>query len=254
MGRVISFINQCAGAGKTATAVSLAAFLVRRGLRVLLADLSPDGGATAWLGGAETGGAMYGILTEDEQIGGCAAETESGVFLVPAGGELARAEQELIYRRDREKLLRAALGQAARQYDFVLLDCPSSLGLLTINALTASDGAVIPVPGTGAESAALESLAETVTLVRRHLNKNLRIEGALLTMYDVRAASAGQAAAEAERIFGKRIFKTVIPRSARLAESAAQGKPVTLYDPKCMGARAYEAFAEEFLKKPARGD
>ena len=247
MGRVFSFSNQQAGVGKTASCVNLAAALALRGKRVLAVDLSPDAATTKWLGAGEVAGSVYDVLLDGEDIAACTRETAAGIWLVPSEG-LAHAEQELIYRSGREQALRAALGGVRGQYDYIFLDCPSSLGLLTINALTASDGVIVPVSGEGTDGGMLESLLNTVSLVRRHLNGGLGPAWALLTMYDVRAASAKHAKDAAARLFGECVFQTVIPRSTRLAESSEGGMPAIGYDGKCLGTRAYEALGDECLK------
>ncbi len=254
MGRVISFINPSKGVGKTATCVNLAATLAARGKRVLAVDSAPNARATAWLGVRDVQRSVYDILAEDEDAEACFCRTASGVELLPADTRLSDAEQALIYRRDRESALKQTLGGMRGAFDFILIDCPSSVGLLTVNALTASDGYIVPVCAERFEEDSLALLVNTAMLVRRHLNKDLRMEGALLTMYDMRAAAARHASNEAEHAFGKCVYATVIPRSTRLAESSEGGMPATLYDAKCLGARAYETFCEEFLRRSERGD
>ena len=251
MGRVISFCNQCTAAGKTASCVNLAASLASRGERVLVIDAAPNGRATKWLGLEKFGYSLYDVLFEGEEIGACAEETACGAVLVPSDGRLLHAEQELIYRDGRERVLKAALDGVRGQYGYVLIDCPSSAGLLTVNALAASDTAVIPVPCEGGENG-VRGTKELLSLVGRHLNGDLKIGGALLTMFDSRAAAAKASAEEAKAAFG-RTYATVIPRSARLAESAEGGMPAIAYDAKCLGARAYEALSDEILREEGRG-
>ncbi len=250
MGTVISFSNQREGVGKTAACVNLAARLALAGKRVLLVDIDPAGHAAACLGVAEQPKrGVYQVMIDDEEIEGAVLPTEiPGLFLLPPGAGLAGAEVELVYRDHREKALKEAIGAVRGEYDAILIDCPSSLGLLTINALAASDSVIVPVPCDEGESG-LDRLMNTVSLVRLHLNKGLRVEGLLLTLYDGRSSVAKQVAAEVRRYFPKKLYETVIPRGVRAAEASCEGRPEAVYDPKSACGRAFGAFAEEFMKK-----
>ncbi len=255
MGRVICFSNQKGGVGKTTTCVNMAAYLAEAGRRVLLVDLDPQGNATTALGVSKAGlkKSVYSVLLDGEDIKGTVLPLKpDGFFLLPSDINLAGAEVELVYKKNRERVLRTALEPCRGSFDVILVDCPPSLGLLTINALAASDGVIIPIQS---EYFALEGLAQlmnTVTLVRQHINKGLRLEGVVLTMYDGRAKISKEIAAEIRKYFPKRLYETVIPRNIRLAEAPSHGKPILLYDPKCAGAKAYALLCEEFIKKEER--
>lgn len=252
MGKIISFSNQKGGVGKTTTCVNMAAYLAQAGKRVLLVDLDPQGNATTGLGFSK--GALkksvYNVIIEDEAVKDNVLETElDGLFLLPANIDLAGAEVDLVYKKNRDKVLRAALTPVKDAFDYILIDCPPSLGLLTINALTAADSAIIPIQSEYYALEGLSQLMNTISLVRQHLNKSLKVEGVVLTMYDGRSLISKQIAAEIKKYFSKKLYEIVIPRNIRLSEAPSHGKPILLHDPKCMGARAYAALTEEFLKK-----
>lgn len=252
MGKIISFSNQKGGVGKTTTCVNMAAYLAQAGKKVLLVDLDPQGNATTGLGFSK--GALkksvYNVIIEDEAVKDNVLETElDGLFLLPANIDLAGAEVDLVYKKNRDKVLRAALTPVKDAFDYILIDCPPSLGLLTINALTAADSAIIPIQSEYYALEGLSQLMNTISLVRQHLNKSLKVEGVVLTMYDGRSLISKQIAAEIKKYFSKKLYEIVIPRNIRLSEAPSHGKPILLHDPKCMGARAYAALTEEFLKK-----
>ena len=252
MGKIISFSNQKGGVGKTTTCVNMAAYLAQAGKRVLLVDLDPQGNATTGLGFSK--GALkksvYNVIIEDEAVKDNVLETElEGLYLLPANIDLAGAEVDLVYKKNRDKVLRAALTPVKDAFDYILIDCPPSLGLLTINALTAADSAIIPIQSEYYALEGLSQLMNTISLVRQHLNKSLKVEGVVLTMYDGRSLISKQIAAEIKKYFSKKLYEIVIPRNIRLSEAPSHGKPILLHDPKCMGARAYAALTEEFLKK-----
>ncbi len=251
MGRVISFSNQKGGVGKTTTCVNLAAYLATMGKKVLLIDLDPQGNATTGLGFSKNlKKTVYGILIDGEGVQGYALPTAlEGLSLLPSTIDLAGAEVELVYKKGRERILKGALDAVKGDYDYIFLDCPPSLGLLTINALTASDGVVIPIQSEYYALEGLSQLINSIRLVRSHLNPRLEVEGVVLTMYDGRSLIAREIAAEIRKFFTKKLYDTVIPRNVRLAEAPSHGKPIVLHDAKCAGARAYCALAEEFLKK-----
>ena len=255
MGKIISFSNQKGGVGKTTTCVNMAAYLSKAGKKVLLIDLDPQGNATTGLGFSKSTlkKSVYNVLIEEEDVKDNVLPTElDGLYILPANIDLAGSEVELVYKKSREKVLKMALDKMKKDYDFLLIDCPPSLGLLTINALAAADSVIIPIQSEYYALEGLSQLMNSVALVRQHLNKELRVEGVVLTMYDGRSLISKQIAAEIKKYFTKKLYEIVIPRNIRLAEAPSHGKPILLYDSKCMGARAYAALTEEFLKKEGR--
>lgn len=252
MGKIISFSNQKGGVGKTTTCVNMAAYLAREGRKVLLVDLDPQGNATTGLGFSK--GALkksvYNVIIEEEAVKDNVLDTElENLKILPANIDLAGAEVELVYKKNREKVLKEALEKVKSQYDYLLIDCPPSLGLITINALAAADSVVIPIQSEYYALEGLSQLMNSISLVRQHLNKSLKVEGVVLTMYDGRSIISRQIAAEIKKFFTKKLYEIVIPRNVRLSEAPSHGKPILLHDPKCAGARAYSALTEEFLKK-----
>jgi chromosome partitioning protein len=255
VGRTIACANQKGGVGKTTTVVNLGAYLSLSGRRVLIVDLDPQGNATSGLG---VDRATLETSTYDSLLGGggradVIRRTDiEGLFLAPSTIALAGAEVELATEDARERRLARAIQDLAGSFDEILVDCPPSLGLLTINALTAADGVLVPVQ---CEYYALEGLSQlvaTIHLVRDHLNERLMIEGALLTMYDPRTNLAAQVASEVRRHLGSAVFETVIPRSVRLSEAPSYGRPIATYRPDSKGAEAYAAFAAEYLRRSGR--
>ena len=252
MGKIISFSNQKGGVGKTTTCVNMAAYLAREGRKILLIDLDPQGNATTGLGFSK--GALkksvYNVIIEEEAVKDNVLDTElENLKILPANIDLAGAEVELVYKKNREKVLKEALEKVKSQYDYLLIDCPPSLGLITINALAAADSVVIPIQSEYYALEGLSQLMNSISLVRQHLNKSLKVEGVVLTMYDGRSIISRQIAAEIKKFFTKKLYEIVIPRNVRLSEAPSHGKPILLHDPKCAGARAYSALTEEFLKK-----
>lgn len=253
-GRIIALVNQKGGVGKTTTAVNLGAALAMLGRRVLVVDADPQGNATTGLGvdKARLKHDVYHALMQEAPLENILVTTEvENLMLAPATINLAGADVELVAALSRETRLRAALGPLAGLYDFVLIDSPPSLGLLTINALTAAQDCIIPVQ---AEFYALEGLAQLTNViwrVRDALNPTLHVSGVLVTMFDGRTRLSLEVIRELERYFPEQIFKTQIPRNVRLSEAPSFGKPVTLFDPKSRGAQAYIAVARELLE-PAR--
>ncbi len=252
MGKIISFSNQKGGVGKTTTCVNMAAYLAREGRKVLLIDLDPQGNATTGLGFSK--GALkksvYNVLIEEEAVKDNVLDTElENLKILPANIDLAGAEVELVYKKNREKVLKEALEKVKSQYDYLLIDCPPSLGLITINALAAADSVVIPIQSEYYALEGLSQLMNSISLVRQHLNKSLKVEGVVLTMYDGRSIISRQIAAEIKKFFTKKLYEIVIPRNVRLSEAPSHGKPILLHDPKCNGAKAYRALTEEFLSK-----
>ena len=252
MGKVISFSNQKGGVGKTTTCVNMAAYLARAGKKVLLIDLDPQGNATTGLGFSKgtLKKSVYNVVIEGEEVKNNILPTElEGLFLLPSNIDLAGAEVDLVYKKNRDRVLRAALEKVKAEFDFILIDCPPSLGLLTINALSAADSAIIPIQSEYYALEGLSQLMNTISLVRQHLNRSLKVEGVVLTMYDGRSLISRQIAAEIKKYFSKKLYEIVIPRNVRLSEAPSHGKPILLHDHTCMGARAYAALTEEFLKK-----
>jgi chromosome partitioning protein len=253
--RVIAIANQKGGVGKTTTAVNLAASLAAAEQRTLLIDGDPQGNATSGVGiHPEDGTAtVYDVLIGEKSL---ADATQHSVLfkhldVVPATPDLAGAEVELVDRPSRERMIRNAVSPVRSQYDFVIVDCPPSLGLITLNMLAAADSLLIPLQ---CEYYALEGLSQllnTVHLIQRNINPELAIDGVLLTMYDARLNLSRQVAAEAREYFGTQVFDTVIPRNVRLAEAPSFGKPIILYDVASVGAQAYLAVAKELIARKA---
>ena len=254
MGKVISVANQKGGVGKTTTTVNLSTLLAKKGKKVLLIDTDPQGNATSGLGlTKELELSVYDILvgdtTFDETIENTAIKN---LKICPSNISLAGAEVQLVSMMSREQRLKVKLDEVKDQYDYILIDCPPSLGLVTLNAFTASDTVLIPVQ---CEYFALEGLGQllnTVNLVKKHLNKSLEIEGALLTMYDARTNLSNQVVKEVKKYFEGKVYKTVIPRNVRLSEAPSYGMPISLYDPRSKGAKAYEKLTKEFLNNNAQ--
>nr|WGD58023.1 sporulation initiation inhibitor protein Soj [Bacillus subtilis]WGD83965.1 sporulation initiation inhibitor protein Soj [Bacillus subtilis]WGD94615.1 sporulation initiation inhibitor protein Soj [Bacillus subtilis] len=249
MGKIIAITNQKGGVGKTTTSVNLGACLAYIGKRVLLVDIDPQGNATSGLGieKADVEQCVYDILVDDaDVIDIIKATTVENLDVIPATIQLAGAEIELVPTISREVRLKRALEAVKQNYDYIIIDCPPSLGLLTINALTASDSVVIPVQ---CEYYALEGLSQllnTVRLVQKHLNTDLMIEGVLLTMLDARTNLGIQVIEEVKKYFRDKVYKTVIPRNVRLSEARpSHGKPIILYDPRSRGAEVYLDLAKE---------
>ena len=249
---VVAFANQKGGVGKTTTAVNTAVSLAQRGYRVLLIDADPQGNATSSLGidKLAVGPSTYDVLVDGMPlIDAIQATDRPGLDLVASTPMLAGAEIELVEAHGRETRLRGSLGTILPQYDVVLIDCPPSLGLLTVNALTAARSVVVPIQ---CEFLALEGLGQlmtTVDLVKRGLNPPLDVTGVLMTMFDARTRLSAHVVAEVRRYFPHRMFGTVVPRSVRLAEAPSYGQAIVEYDPNSRGAEAYEAFVNELTTR-----
>ncbi|MBR1867810.1 MAG: ParA family protein [Clostridia bacterium] len=251
MGKVIAFSNQKGGVGKTTTCVNMSAYLATLGKKVLLIDMDAQGNATTGLGfdKSQLEKSIYNVLIDGEDIKEVSLKTGiENLDILPSSIDLAGAEVELVQLKNRDKRLSEAVEKIKDDYDYITIDCPPSLGLLTINALAASDGAIIPIQSEYYALEGLSQLINTVKLVSR-INKNLKVEGVVLTMYDNRALVSRQISAEIRKFFGKKVFDTVIPRNIRVSEAPSHGVPVMLHDPKCAGARAYLAITQEFIER-----
>lgn len=247
--RTIAILNQKGGVGKTTTAINLAAYLHKMGKSVLLVDLDPQGNASSGLGldksSIESG--TYEVLLGTGELSAAIKTVSKGLYLLPTNANLAAVEVELVNRPNREQALKEALKQA--DYDYVLIDCPPALGLLTVNALTAATDMIIPVQ---AEYYALEGLGQLLQVfqsVKRSLNPNLEIMGVVMTMYDSRTSLSEQVFTEVKKHFSGKVFNTVIPRNVRLAEAPSYGKPILDHDKWSKGARAYKQLAKEVVER-----
>ncbi len=250
MGRVIAVANQKGGVGKTTTAVNLSACLAHLGKKVLLLDVDPQGNASSGVGinGDDAEASIYEVLVRGVELARAITPGPlPGLDVVPSGQRLVGAEIELVGMLARESRLRSMLEGVREKYEFCFLDCPPSLGLLTINTLTAADSVLIPVQ---CEYYALEGIGQllgAIRLVQDNLNSGLRIEGVLLTMYDSRLNLCQQVVEETRNFFSDRVYRTVIPRNVRLSEAPGFGKPVILYDARCPGAQGYMELAKEVI-------
>ena len=253
----ICIFNQKGGVGKTTTNINLCAFLAMEGYKVLTIDIDPQGNTTSGLGldkrNLEV--SMYDVLTNNASLGQVIIKSEliPNLYIAPSTMELAGAEVEIIGIKDRETILLREISKIKDQYDFIFIDCPPSLGVLTINALTAVDSVLIPIQ---CEFYALEGVGQlinTIQLVKKSLNKSLDIEGVLMTMYDYRTNLSNEVYDEAKKFFNDKVYDATIARNIRLAEAPSFGLPIMLYDDKCKGAIAYKKFAKVILSNQKKG-
>jgi chromosome partitioning protein len=255
VGETVAVANQKGGVGKTTTVVSIAAFLALDGYRVLVVDIDPQGNATSGLGidRAALDGSVYDVLLGEADAAAIIQDTGvDKVAVLPSDRSLAGAEVELVPRQARERRLRQSLEPVVTGFDFILLDCPPSLGLLTVNGLTAADSVLVPLQSEYYALEGLSQLMATLDLVREHLNPGLTLKGVLLTMYDARTALAADVATEVRSHLGDRVFGTVVPRSVRLAEAPSYGRPILQHSPASRGADAYRAITAELLVRSGK--
>lgn len=252
MARIIAVLNQKGGVGKTTTTVNVGAFLAKQGKKVLLIDLDPQGNATSGLGfeKQELTQTTYSLLLESEPAHNVRRATNvKNMDMLPTNSDLSGAEVQLAGIAEREVALRGAIHEIASEYDIVLIDCPPSLGLLTVNALAAATDVLIPVQTEYYAMEGLSQLIQTIQRVQQGLNQSLSILGVVMTMYDSRTSLSEQVRAEITRVFGELVFNTVIPRNVRLAEAPSHGLPVMEYDKWSKGSRAYKALTKEVIQR-----
>ncbi len=250
MAKIIAIANQKGGVGKTTTAVNLSACLGVKGKKVLVIDIDPQGNTTSGLGIDKNTvtSSIYDTIINEVPIEDTMVETQiKGLFLSPSNINLAGAEVELVSVLSRETRLKLALDEIEEKFDFIVIDCPPSLGLLTVNSLTAANTILVPIQ---CEYYALEGLSQlmnTVKIVQKHLNKSLRVEGVVLTMFDARTNLSIQVVEEVKKYFGNKVYRTIIPRNVRLSEAPSYGLPIILYDEKSKGAECYMELADEVI-------
>ncbi len=255
MTNIISIVNQKGGVGKTTTTVNLSAFLAQHGKKVLIIDLDPQGNATSGYGfdKSQLESSVYDLLVNETPISEVIQSTNrKNLDMCPTNINLAGAEVELVSAMSRETILKRAIDSISQNYDFVLIDCPPSLGLLTINALAASSDVIVPIQGEYYALEGLTQLVDTINLVRKHLNQTLGIFGVIITMFDGRTQLTRQVTEEVRKYFGDKVFETVIPRNIRLAEAPSFGKTIAEYDTKSRGGRAYDELAQEVIKRASK--
>lgn len=256
MAKVISIANQKGGVGKTTTAVNLSACVASKGKKVLLIDIDPQGNASSGLGVvADENKSIYNVIVDDVEIKDTIKSTMiKNLKVCPANINLAGAEIELVSMVSRETRLKTAVDSVKDEYDYVFIDCPPSLGLITLNSFTASDSVLVPIQ---CEYYALEGLGQlinTINLVKKHLNKNIKVEGVVLTMFDSRTNLSTQVGEEVEKYFGNKVFQTIIPRNIRLSEAPSHALPINLYAPDSKGAETYKKLAKELIKLNEKED
>lgn len=247
---IISVTNQKGGVGKTTTAINLCAGLALKGKKTLLLDLDPQGNATSGLGIEKNNMGIYDVIIDNEDINSVIMDTQvQNLKIIPSNIDLSGATVEMVALKDRESLLKNALNKVKNDFDFIIIDCPPSLDLLTVNAFTASDKVLVPIQ---CEFYALEGLGQlmnTVKLIKMRLNPSLEIDGVVCTMYDSRTNLSQQVVDEVKKYFAKKVYNTFIPRNVRLAEAPSFGEPIQIFDGYCQGALAYKSLCEEFIER-----
>lgn len=252
MGKIIAFANQKGGVGKTTTCINVAAYMAAMGKKVLIVDMDPQGNASSGVGIEKSSDlkTLYNVIDKEVMIDEIILPTTLvGLDIVPATVDLAGAEIDLVQMSSREHVVKKALDRIKDRYDFILIDCPPSLGLLTVNALTASDSVLIPIQCEFFPLEGLTQLMNTIRLIIHHLNPELKIEGVVLTMKDNRSNLVQQVSEEVRKFFNTKVYDTYIPRNVRLAEAPSHGLPIVLYDTSSKGANAYLSLAEEILNR-----
>lgn len=251
--KIVCVFNQKGGVGKTTTNVNLAAYVAQKGFRVLVIDIDPQGNTTSGFGVDKDSleNTTYDLLLSDAAIASIILPMENteNISIIPSNMDLAGADIELAYMPDRERILKKKLEAVAGDFDYVFIDCPPSLGLLTINALTAAHSVIIPMQCEYYALEGISQLVKTINMVKKGLNKDLEIEGVVLTMFDGRRNLQIQVAEELKSYFGELVYENTIPRNIRLAEAPSHGMPILTYDGKCKGAEAYSDLSDEFLRK-----
>lgn len=252
----ICIFNQKGGVGKTTTNINLSCYLALEGFKVLIIDMDPQGNTTSGLGinKSSLDLSLYNLFVDNQDINSLIIESEiiKNLFVVPSSVDLAAAEVELFNSKNKEFVLKKSLSNLIDSFDFIFIDCPPSLGFLSINALVASDSLIIPIQ---CEFYALEGLGQlmhTISLINKSLNKDLYVEGVVLSMYESRTKLSNEVMSEVFEYFGDKLFSTIIPRNIKLAESPSYGLPIMLYDEKCKGALSYKNLAKEFILKQRR--
>ena len=252
MGKIIAFANQKGGVGKTTTCINLAAYVAVMGKKVLVLDLDPQGNASSGLGidKEKDMKTIYDLISGDSSIEEVIQETSiEDLDIIPSTVDLAGAELEMVQMPQREKIIKGILDQVKDKYDFIMIDCPPSLGLITVNALTACNSVIIPMQCEYYPLMGITQLMNTIRLIKFHLNPSIDVEGVVMTMKDKRSNLTTQVADEILKFFGKKVFFTYIPRNIRLAEAPSHGEPILIYEPTSKGAEAYLSLAEEFLDR-----